>query len=90
MKKPWLAGVLNFFLIGLGTLYVGKRKGLGLILTLGALSLTYVEQSIKALDASLYWQMFATVFVMNVFFAMDGAREAKEANENVPRVPGQG
>jgi hypothetical protein len=77
MKKPWLAALLNFFFMGLGTLYVGKRKLFGLVLTLGAFSLTYIETSLKDLDTNLYWQMFVTVFVVNVFFAIDGYQEAK-------------
>ena len=78
MKNPWIAAVLNFFFIGLGTLYVGKRKLFGLVLTLGALSLTYVEFQVKTYNMSLYNVMFATVLIMNVFFAMDGYQEAKQ------------
>jgi hypothetical protein len=47
VKKPWLAAVLNFFFMGPGTLYVGKRKLLGAALTVGALVLTWVELSIQ-------------------------------------------
>lgn len=77
MKKPWLAAVLNFFFMGLGTLYVGKRKVFGLVLTLGSFSLTYIETSLKDVNTDLYWQMFVTVFVVNIFFAMDGYQEAQ-------------
>ena len=28
-KNPWIAAVLNFFFMGLGTLYIGRRKLLG-------------------------------------------------------------
>ncbi|MBI2415536.1 MAG: hypothetical protein HYV33_02620 [Candidatus Kerfeldbacteria bacterium] len=83
MKKPWLAGLLNFFFMGLGTLYLGKRKPFGLVLTLGSFALTYVELSLKAVDINLYWIMFATVFVMNVLFTLDALREAKEINTAV-------
>ena len=34
-KKPLVAAVLNFFLFGGGTLYVGKRKLVGALLTVG-------------------------------------------------------
>ena len=47
MKNPIVAAVLNFFFMGPGTLYVGKRKALGAVLTLGALALTYVEFGVK-------------------------------------------
>lgn len=37
MKNPWIAAVLNFFLMGAGTLYNSRRKAVGAVL------LTYVE-----------------------------------------------
>jgi hypothetical protein len=80
MKKPWLAALLNFFLMGAGTAYLGRRLAFGLALTAGAVLLTYVELSVKPLDATLYWLMFGAVFVMNTFFAVDALREAKEIN----------
>jgi len=46
-KNPWIAAVLNFFFMGLGTLYIGRRKLTGLGLTLGAIALTYVELQLK-------------------------------------------
>ncbi|MFT3706921.1 MAG: hypothetical protein QM817_04560 [Archangium sp.] len=80
MKKPWLAAALNFFFMGPGTLYVGRRKALGLVLTLGAIALTYVEFGVQVQAPALYPIMFATVFVMNVFFAIDGFHEARAVN----------
>jgi hypothetical protein len=80
MKRPWLAALLNFFFMGAGTLYVGRRKGLGIGLTLGALALTYVENSLQKLSLPLWGTMFAAILVMNTLLALDGHREAKEAN----------
>lgn len=80
MKKPWLAALLNFFLMGPGTLYVGRRKALGLALTVGAIALSWVEMQVKTAAPALYPVFFATVFFMNVFFALDGYREARDAN----------
>jgi len=80
MKLPWLAALLNFFFMGLGTLYVGRRKLFGLALTLGALGLTYVELSLKSVNPTLYAIMFSAVFLMNVFFALDGWQEAKRTH----------
>lgn len=77
MKKPWLAAVLNFFFMGLGTLYVGRRRALGIALTLGAIGLTYVEMNLQTAAPALYPVMFVSVFVMNTFFAYDGYGEAK-------------
>ncbi len=36
-----------------------------------------MEQSIKPLDITLYWTMFASVLVMNTAFAIDAFREGK-------------
>jgi hypothetical protein len=77
MKNPWIAAVLNFFFMGLGTLYVGRRKALGAALTVGAIALTYVEMNLKAGSPGLYPIMFGAVFLMNAFFAYDGYNEAQ-------------
>lgn len=80
MKKPWLAALLNFFFMGLGTLYVGRRRLFGLALTVGAFGLTYVETSLQQVAPPLYWVMFASVFLMNCFFAYDGYTEARSTH----------
>jgi hypothetical protein len=80
MKNPWIAAVLNFFFMGLGTLYIGRRKALGIALTLGALALTYVEMNLKAGSPGLYPIMFGAVFLMNALFAYDGYTEAKSVS----------
>ena len=82
MKNPWIAAVGNFFFMGLGTLYNGRRTLLGIGLTIGAIVLTYVEFQIRPLDANLYWLMFAAVFLMNTALAIDGYREAQLINAN--------
>jgi hypothetical protein len=80
MKNPWIAAVLNFFFMGLGTLYVGRRKALGAALIVGAIALTYVELNLNAGSPGLYPIMFGAVMLMNVFFAYDGYTEAKTVN----------
>ena len=79
MKKrnPIIAAVLNFFLMGAGYIYLGKKVGLGIAFTLGAIGLTYVELSIQELDKTLYYIMFACVFVINTAFAIDGYKLGK-------------
>ena len=77
MKNPWIAAILNFFFMGLGTLYIGHRKLLGLGLTIGAILLTYVEFQIQPLNSTLYWLMFGAVFLVNTVLAIDGYQEAK-------------
>jgi hypothetical protein len=81
MKIPWLAALLNFFFMGLGTLLIGRRMLFGLALTLGAVGLTYVELSLKPLNPGLYNVMFGSVFLMNIFFAIDGWQEAARARD---------
>ncbi|HET9908564.1 MAG TPA: hypothetical protein VFQ23_18080 [Anaerolineales bacterium] len=76
-KNPWIAAVLNFFFMGLGTLYIGRRKLTGLGLTLGAIALTYVELQLRAAAPALYPIMFAAVFVANTVLAIDGYNEAQ-------------
>ncbi len=83
MKKPWLAAILNFFLMGPGTLYNGRRKALGAALTIGALSLTWLEFQVRAAAPELYPIFFGTVFFMNCFFAYDGYTEARAINAQV-------
>jgi hypothetical protein len=80
VKKPWLAALLNFFFMGPGTLYNGKRVALGAALTVSAIVLTYVELNVQTQAPTLYPFMFGAVFLMNTFFAIDGFREAKELN----------
>ena len=78
-KNPWIAAVLNFFLMGAGTLYIGNRKLTGIGLTLAALILTYVELQLQTAAPSLFPLMFAAVFVANTVLAIDGYNEAKMA-----------
>ena len=77
-KNPWIAAVLNFFFMGLGTLYIGQRKLTGFGLTLAALVLTYVELQLRTAAPSLYPIMFGVVFVANTVLAIDGYQEATQ------------
>jgi hypothetical protein len=80
MKQPWIAAILNFFFMGAGTLYNGRRVPLGAALTVGALLLTYVEMNLQTAAPQLYWYMFGAVFLNNTFLAMDGYQEAQAIN----------
>ncbi len=80
MKNPWIAAVLNFFLMGAGTLYNGRRPVVGIGLTLGALALTYVELNLQKPVPTLWAIMFAAVFVVNACLAYDGYKEAQAIN----------
>ncbi len=81
MKKPWIAAVLNFFLMGAGTFYNGRRRALGIALTVGAIALTYVELNLQEAAPDLFPIMFGAVFLMNAFFAYDGYTEAQHINQ---------
>ena len=80
MKKPFISALLNFFFMGSGYIYNGRKIFLGILFTLGALGLTYVELAIKDSLPTLYWIMFASVFIVNTSFAIDGYKEAKQIN----------
>lgn len=89
MKKGWLSAILNFFFMGLGYLYNGQRVLLGILLTLAAVGLTYIEQfhvfadgtKLQAHDGTAFMIMFASVFILNTGLAIDGYQEAKKINQ---------
>jgi hypothetical protein len=88
MKKPWLAALLNFFFMGPGYIYNGRRSMLGIGWTITAILLTIVEQgpvfadgkNLQATSMTAFGLMFVAVFLGNTIFAIDGYREAKQIN----------
>ena len=88
MKKPWLAALLNFFFMGPGYIYNGKRALLGVGWTITALLLTAVEQApiyadgknLQVTSPTAFGLMFVAVLLGNVCFAVDGLREARAIN----------
>lgn len=74
-----LPAILNFFLPGLGYLVSGQRNPLGFFWLAGAIGLTVVEFGIRTSEPNYYWLMFASVFVMNIAFAVDAYRGVKAA-----------
>lgn len=88
MKKAWLSAILNFFFMGLGYLYNGKRLLVGLLLTAAAGGLTYVEQfhtfadgnNLQGHDSMAFSVMFVCVLVLNTGLAIDAYNEAKQIN----------
>lgn len=88
MKKPWLAALLNFFFMGPGYIYNGRRALLGVGWTITALLLTAVEQgpifadekNLQTVSPMAFSLMFGAVFLGNICFAVDGYREAKDIN----------
>ncbi len=88
MKIKWLSAILNFLFMGVGYLYNGKRIVLGILLTIGAIAFTYLEQihvfpngdKLQALDSKAFLIMFVSVFIVNIGLAIDAYREAAEIN----------
>jgi len=76
-KNAYLAAILNFFTLGLGTVYNGRRIATGIFLTMGAVLATYVELQLKEAAPGLYNYQFAGFFLLAVGAAIDGWREAK-------------
>jgi hypothetical protein len=78
-KKPWLAAVLNLFLFGGGYIYNGKRKGLGIGLTLAIPFLRYGEINIYLTNlVTGYWTiMFIGLTIIQLTLAWDAYQEAK-------------
>ena len=87
MGKVWGATIANFFLPGLGYLIAGVKRGLAVLWLAGVIGLTYVEFGIRESEPTLYAIMFGSVLVMNLAFAIDVYRRAREevvAGEAVP------
>lgn len=82
-KNPIVAAFLNFLLFGGGTLYVGKRMGFGLVLTVGGSMAQAAEiiisPPIKNLAPSIWPLLIGGLVIMKLALAADGYREAKEA-----------
>ena len=78
MNKVYLATVANFFLPGLGYLIAGVKRGIAILWLAGVIGLTYVEFGIREPEPTLYLIMFASVLVMNIAFAIDVYRIARE------------
>lgn len=79
--KPVVGAILNFFFPGSGNLVFGHKRPLGALWLIGAVGLTYVELSIQEPLPQIYKVMFASVFIMNIAFALDLHRALKERDE---------
>lgn len=74
--------------MGLGYIYNGKRKLLGILLSLSAIGLTYVENfyafpdgnTLQLHDSKAFLILFACVFLANIALALDAFEEAKNIN----------
>jgi len=89
-KNPWLAAVLNFFVWGLGYLYVGKGKramfAIGLVVTSVLITGLYYTVELPILDKlsipektllDIYYLLISGI--IGLVFAWDAFKDAKEA-----------
>ena len=86
MGKVYAATVANFFLPGLGYLIAGVKQGLAILWLIGVIGLTYVEFGIRESEPTLYWIMFGSVLLMNLAFAIDVYRLARDRADEVVSV----
>ena len=77
MTRTWIATAANFFFPGAGYLILGQKVPLAIAWLIGVLGLTYVETSVKTAAPDLYLPMFASVFLMNIAFAVDAFQLGK-------------
>ncbi len=91
-KSPVLAAMLNFFLWGLGYVYVGDEFGKALIiydmilafsLTLMSLSTGYISEisDIFYEFGTFEWVLVSSLFIISIIFAWHGYEIAKEMNK---------
>jgi hypothetical protein len=80
MKNRWVAAILNFVTLGLGTAFLGRRVIFGVLLTLGGAFLRYEELRIAPAvtgTVSIHWVWaFIGMGLVGVATAVDGYREA--------------
>lgn len=81
MKNPVIAAVLNFFLFGGGTIYVGKRVGVGIGLTIGGMTAQTAEILVSPVGSNAIpnqWPfLLAGLVIAKLTLAADAYREAK-------------
>lgn len=80
MGKVYLATAANFFFPGAGYLIAGVKKALAVLWLVGVIGLTYVEFGIRESEPTLYGIMFASVLLMNLAFAIDVYRIARDSS----------
>ena len=80
-KNPLVAAILNFLLFGGGTIYIGRRTGFGLVMTIGGTLAQAIEISVSPAFANsipaLWPFLLGGLVLMKLALAADGWREAK-------------
>ena len=86
MKNPWIAAVLNFFGYGLGTVYVGRRVLVGVLLAAGGIPAQIIEILASPLGPysnaipTLWPYLFVGLLLVKLALAIDAFREAKASS----------
>ena len=80
-KNPWVAAILNFLTFGVGTIYVGRRPLVGVLLTIGGTMAQVVEITVsppvRNAIPSLWPFLISGLVIAKVGLAIDGYREAR-------------
>jgi uncharacterized protein (DUF2062 family) len=83
MKNPLVLAIIEFVTLGLGTVILGKRRGWGAAMLIGAGMLRYEELRIAPLASGVWnphWvPMVLGLTIMGIVMAMDVFKQAKEA-----------
>jgi hypothetical protein len=84
MKKNAIAAaVLNFFLFGAGTVYVGRRVTMGILLTVGGtiaqIAEIYLSPAVTNAVPTVWPFLLGGLIVLKIGLAFDGWQEAKLA-----------
>jgi hypothetical protein len=84
VKNPVLAAVLNFFFFGGGTLYVGRRMGVGLLATIGGTMAQISEIAVSPAGSnaipSVWPFLLGGLVVLKLGLVLDAWNEAKAVN----------
>jgi len=82
-KSPALAAVLNFFIWGLGYLYLGRKKTFGVLLVLGLLIALLAIGLSPPPPSNIVSDLFlmVAVIIIDIAFALDAYRMAKGTND---------
>lgn len=78
LKNPWVAALLNFFVPGLGYLYVGRGKRTWFSLGLTISSILVIAYGVKTGSATLPSFAFTGSLVAMLAFAWDAYKDALE------------
>lgn len=87
MKSPILIAVVNYWIWGLGSLLLGRRRLSNSLIALGCLPLTYLSLSFSPIGPSTYaepstWPLqFLGMVAVSIGFAISGFVEAREVEK---------